>query len=317
MSESPKPTEPADNIYRLVDIVAEEVSLVDHAANQRRFLIVKRNDPMADPQADPQSAPQPDPLAIQQAAPQPNPQHDPESEMPTPEEEVPVVEELEPADNSMLDAALAALQRLTETVETLSVLAGGDAREVIGEMATELRTLADELVGAIGEPEPVEAAAPTSAPASEQVTALIESVRGALADLRPLIGEAKRGRSTPSPVAGNSAPQGKNQSMVKSSATANVTPAGTANPAPTAAPSADDPVRKEISALTAAVTKLTDAAQGQLQRLTHLEKRFGVPNSTPTREPGAVASPEEVGWPLDLNRRLDRESVDKSISFHD
>jgi hypothetical protein len=76
-------------------------------------------------------------------------------------------------------------------------------------------------------------------------------------------------------------------------------------------------VRKEIAALAAAVSKLGDMAQAQLQRLTHLEKRFGLPNSTPARESSAPAQPEEVGWPLDLNRRLDRESVDKSISFHD
>jgi len=26
---------------------------------------------------------------------------------------------------------------------------------------------------------------------------------------------------------------------------------------------------------------------------------------------------EDVGWPLDLNRPFDRESVDKATSFHD
>ena len=31
---------------RLVDMLVEEVSLVDRAANQRRFLIVKRSEPM-------------------------------------------------------------------------------------------------------------------------------------------------------------------------------------------------------------------------------------------------------------------------------
>lgn len=292
MSAAPEPPEAADDVHRLVDIVAEEVSLVDHAANQRRFLIVKRSDPMADPQ----SAPQPDPSAAQ-----PSPQPDPAPDTSAPNE---VVEEIDTTDSSVLSAAVAALQRLTETVETLSVLADGDAREVISEMATELRELADELAAAVAEPEPVEAAAPNSAPASDQVTALIASVRGALADLRPLIPGAKRGKPKPSPATAAPAPQGKNQLAAAPSA------------APAAA-TADDPVRKEIAALAAAVSKLGDMAQAQLQRLTHLEKRFGLPNSTPARESSATATPEEVGWPLDLNRRLDRESVDKSISFHE
>jgi hypothetical protein len=40
-------SERADGVHRLVDMVVEEVSLVDRAANQRRFLIVKRRFEMA------------------------------------------------------------------------------------------------------------------------------------------------------------------------------------------------------------------------------------------------------------------------------
>ena len=38
----------AAGVHRLRDIVVEEVSLVDRAANQRRFLVVKRSAEMAD-----------------------------------------------------------------------------------------------------------------------------------------------------------------------------------------------------------------------------------------------------------------------------
>ena len=34
------------SVNRLLDIVVEEVSLVDRAANEHRFLIVKRSEPM-------------------------------------------------------------------------------------------------------------------------------------------------------------------------------------------------------------------------------------------------------------------------------
>jgi hypothetical protein len=42
------PEDDEDGIHRLRDIVVEEVSLVDRAANKRRFLVVKRSDDMAD-----------------------------------------------------------------------------------------------------------------------------------------------------------------------------------------------------------------------------------------------------------------------------
>ena len=38
--------EGADGVHRLIDMVVEEVSLVDRAANKHRFLIVKRDDTM-------------------------------------------------------------------------------------------------------------------------------------------------------------------------------------------------------------------------------------------------------------------------------
>ena len=47
-----------------------------------------------------------------------------------------------------------------------------------------------------------------------------------------------------------------------------------------------------------------------------VEQQFGLPNSTAHAERVTRAT-EEIGWPLDLNHPMDRESVDKAISFHD
>jgi hypothetical protein len=56
----------------------------------------------------------------------------------------------------------------------------------------------------------------------------------------------------------------------------------------------------------------------QSQRLGRLEKGVGLPNSRQAPErPAARTGAEEVSWPLDLNRPMDRESVDKTTSFHD
>ena len=61
-----------------------------------------------------------------------------------------------------------------------------------------------------------------------------------------------------------------------------------------------------------------ETVKAQQQRLARMEKRFGLPNSAPIGERPTRAEDEaDVGWPLDLNRSLDRESVDKAISFHD
>ena len=59
------------------------------------------------------------------------------------------------------------------------------------------------------------------------------------------------------------------------------------------------------------------ALQTQQQRLARLEKRFGLPNSAPSGERRPKTDEEDIGWPLDLNRPFDRESVDKATSFHD
>lgn len=294
MSNSQGSTE---GVHRLIDIVAEEVSLVDRAANQRRFLIVKRSEPMENL----------------------------ETEELEPVEGEPA-EKASSGDHRLVDTALTALERLTETVETLSVLADGDARESIGEIATELRSLADDLVDTAGggapAAEPVTAAAPTSVGAGtpDEVATLLASVRTALADIGTLLGESKRARPKP-PAADDTggAPQKKRDPEPgegSGGAPAAATPSAAA-PAATSAPGID-PMRKEISALTDAVAKLTEATKGHTQRLGHLEKRFGLPNSLPAREqPTTEPENEEVGWPLDLNRPFHREAVDKSVSFHD
>ena len=55
----------------------------------------------------------------------------------------------------------------------------------------------------------------------------------------------------------------------------------------------------------------------QQQRLGRVEKQFGLPNSAASAERVSKATVEDVGWPLDLNKPKDRESVGAAISFHD
>jgi len=73
-----------------------------------------------------------------------------------------------------------------------------------------------------------------------------------------------------------------------------------------------------LDAVATGLRALTDAVKEQGQRLGRLEKGVGVPNSRSALErPRSRDEPQEVGWPLDLNRPMDRDSVDKALSFHD
>ena len=95
--------------HRLVDMVVEEVSLVDRAANKHRFLIVKRSDLM-----------NPDAAKTGENS-ETGPGSSPE----------------------VLSVAVAALERLTEAVETLNSNGGDPAR--LMELATELKSFASKL----------------------------------------------------------------------------------------------------------------------------------------------------------------------------
>lgn len=277
--------ETTEGVHRLHDIVVEEVSLVDRAANKHRFLIVKRSDPMADEETKTPEAAAPDPEGTEkQSEPAPETKADGAGYG---------------ADSHMLEAAVEALERLTETVETLGALADGDARSKLAEIAGELRALADRVASAAGaEAAP---AAESATEAADELGAVMASVRATLEQVGSLLGEAKRAPAKP---------------KEKDDADAGKTEKREAAPA-SAAPAADDPLHKDLAALTQAVTKLADAVKEQQQRLSKLEKRFGLPNSAPAREQPETPEPEDVGWPLDLNRPFDRENVDKAVSFHD
>jgi hypothetical protein len=277
--------ETTEDVHRLHDIVVEEVSLVDRAANKHRFLIVKRSDPMADEET-----------KIPEAA-APEPQGTEKQSEPAPETKADGAGY--GADSHMLEAAVEALERLTETVETLGALADGDARAKLAEIAGELRALADRVASAAGAEAAPAAESPTEA--ADELGAVMASVRATLEQVGSLLGEAKRAPAKPKEK--DDADGGKTEKR-------EVAPES-------AAPAADDPLHKDLAALTQAMTKLADAVKEQQQRLSKLEKRFGLPNSAPAREHPETPEPEDVGWPLDLNRPFDRENVDKAVSFHD
>jgi len=87
-------------------------------------------------------------------------------------------------------------------------------------------------------------------------------------------------------------------------------------PAPAAKADAAD-VNESLAKLAESFRSLSETVKEQQQRLGRVEKQFGLPNSAAPAERVSKATVEDVGWPLDLNKPKDRESVDKAISFHD
>ncbi|CAM4284683.1 hypothetical protein [Corallococcus exiguus] len=220
------------SVHRLVDMVVEEVSLVDRAANKHRFLLVKRDgDTMHD-------------------APQDTTQAEGDSG---------AASDTANAEDAVLASAQQALEAVTALVEALASTDGIDGVRVV-EVAQHLRALADALDEDEDDPEDEE-------------------------DV-----EARAKAANPAP-----APQ----------------------PTPPA-PSPDaSGVMEGLTKLTDAVRALEGSVKEQHQRLGRVEKQFGLPNSSATAERPPKPTVEDVGWPLDMNKPLNRESVDKALSFHD
>ncbi len=252
-----------EGVHRLVDMVVEEVSLVDRAANKHRFLVVKRDAPMKD-------------------------KTDPNSEEATAAEtDAPAKPKKKPAKKAdtadAIATATAILERLTSAVETLGEATDDDADQILIELAGELSEAAAEIAEAAGVAEDEEEAGKAAKSAS---------VADTVASVRALLGEVT--------------------TMLETAKAADTEVVEPAAPAATA----EAQVSKQLEGIATSLRTLTGAVKEQGQRLARVEKGTGVPNSR-THDERPPAREEDVGWPLDLNRPLGRDSVDKATSFHD
>ena len=264
------------SVNRLLDIVVEEVSLVDRAANEHRFLIVKRDTPMADTQTDTDAAEEAGDL---------NEQADVHEHADAPEGASTATAD------PLLTSAVAALEGLTSTVELLGSLGADAADARLAPLAAELKATAEALLARAGVA-PAEASAEADDEAGEDNSApTFEAHLAAAREALSQLANLTAAKPTPAP-----------------------------EPPPPEAPKAPA-LPQELTASLAAMTEsfraLAETVKEQQQRLARVEKQFGLPNSAPSTERVRKAEPEEVGWPMDLNHPMDRESVDKAVSFHD
>jgi hypothetical protein len=272
------------DVHRLHDILVEEVSLVDRAANKHRFLIVKRDDDMGDTN-DNDSKDEP---IIDL--------NDEDGEEQTDESQSD--DDANDGDAATNSAALAlaveALEGLTETVELLGTASNENAMPRLTELASGLRTVSEQLVAMTG-------ATNDNADAAKNVPGSNDKLANTLGAVRTSLQQVSELLRTQASASKTNAPDDKRSSNANASDQNNL--------------------GDQLSALTNEVKILTSTVKEQQQRIARLEKRAGLPNSKPVGEkPRRVAKndqDEDEGWPLDMNRSLDRESVDKSTSFHD
>ena len=139
---------------------------------------------------------------------------------------------------------------------------------------------------------------------------MLESVEFQSGDVRASIRALRERLANPAPVLRELARK------VTADVRANIKAGGTGWP-----PYAES-TRKRLEAtgtsqVSAKGTIRADRIKRTLKQLGRVEKQFGLPNSAASAERVSKATVEDVGWPLDLNKPKDRESVDKAISFHD
>ena len=273
-------------VHRLLDMVVEEVSLVDRAANQHRFLIVKRSEPMDQDTAAAADATE-TPRDTEPAPPDTDETVVDLNELPDDDGDEVVETKALDGSPSALILATQALEALTEAVEVLGTVSEEEARARVAELARELHMVATRLGGAMNAGE---MPATPAADAAPDLGSVIASVRSVLERVGQMI-------TQPAPDA---------------------TPVEGKQPDAAKAADASDAVAAKLDSVVTELRAIGETVKAQQQRLARMEKRFGLPNSAPIGERPTRAEDEaDVGWPLDLNRSLDRESVDKAISFHD
>jgi hypothetical protein len=258
------PAQPDRSVNRLHDIVVEEVSLVDRAANKHRFLIVKRSSDMNESTSETAATAADETEDVEDLEIDADDDDDTEDERGAGDSGD---DTTEAGDNSPLAVALEALEGLTEAVELLGTATADGSQPRLTDLAGELRAVADRLAGLAG------------TPAAEEPEEPVDDSPAADSDDSP-----------------PTAPDIRIEEQPDQSAA----------------------LGERLEELAQELRSLAGTLREQQQRLARLEKRSGLPNSARGGEqPKRPEEADDVSWPLDLNRGLDRESVDKALSFHD
>ncbi len=312
-------------VHRLLDMVVEEVSLVDRAANKRRFLVIKRGampkddqgksgKPPKDEEAKPKGKakpPFPPEKASDKADAEPNAGGDKgkDKEPAAPKGKKPPPfppkgkQPAKKAEGDVLTIATRALETLTDAVEQMGEAEDDEANKVAGQLVEELAEITADLAAAAGLDPTEDEEAEKSAGQADAGAATSDAAQTAATEVRALLGQVSQLLAAATAKADGSAADSDSLSHADT------------DPAPPPAPEVEERLNAQLQELHTSVRALGDSIRDQGLRLNRLEKAAPLPNSRATERAPTPQSPD--GWPLDMNRPLDRGRVDKSVSFHD
>jgi hypothetical protein len=322
----------AEGVHRLRDIVVEEVSLVDRAANQRRFLVVKRSAEMADESTAIADTKPDKPSAIEKAKKKPpvagdetvdeekakkpaddeaDDSEDAEKARSAPEDDAaeddddPAGKKKQRKQEGLVIAAPvkeALLRALTEALERLMALANsikeatepeeGDDVAMPEDVGTELEAIAEMLSGVDKRKAAKKGVVKAGARMAKDRLDRFQKAIALLADILKELTDAKDGPTGPSAGAAESG-------LKKRDASASPT-----LPVP------------GLADLVSGIGELTRVVKRQEEELGRIRQARGVSNAIPV-EGGRRTEPQDISWPLDMNRPISRDKVRKEVSFFD
>jgi hypothetical protein len=343
-------------IHRLRDIEAREVSLVDRAANKRRFLVVKRDDENPDDEDDDeeedeskekaQSAGDEDDAkpsrgrrkkkpsaaseaeSTEKARKTPRPDEDDEDEQDSAETEKSDGENEQDGDEEDEDedeedgkesGSAAGRSRAARRKGKSS--AGSDSGGIVG--------LSSVLTKAIERLQTLAEGLGASVKAGQAATASSLASGGGSAGSTAAAPEA----SSKAPVEKAGARMSRDRldrfqkaMTLLSDILKEITDAKEDAPAASAF-AANGVAKRDSSAapleiagvkeLTAGIAELTEVVKRQEEELTRIRQARGVSNAITVDGGGRRREAQEVSWPLDMNRPISRDSVGKAVSFYE
>jgi hypothetical protein len=348
----------ADGVHRLRDIVVEEVSLVDRAANQRRFLIVKRSDDMADESTakrtgvkkaeakDPDDEKDAEEKSKRKAADEDDEEDTEKAEGASDDDEEDDAsdkrkkkaskdeddqEDTEKAEGASDDdeeddasdkRKRSKKRRKQGDALVLPVPEKDALLRVLTESLERLMALASRIKDATPPEDGEEAEVP------EEIGEEIEEVTEMLAEA-----DKKKRKRTKAGVAKAGARMSKDrldrfQKALSLLASILKELTGTKDkddenkPGEPTAGAAESGVQKRaatipgLTELATGIGELTRVVKHQEEELARMRKARGVSNTIPV-EGGRRAEPQDVSWPLDMNRPISRDKVRKEVSFFD
>jgi hypothetical protein len=342
----------AEGVHRLRDIVVEEVSLVDRAANKRRFLVVKRSDDMADDESatagdeDVEKATKKKPAASEGKtdeekrrkpaaakdeadAEKARAVHDDDEDdevddakktRRSEDDEEDDAEKAKSPDDSEDDEEEKKAPRRKQEVLTLPATVKEATLRVLTEALERLMTVASRIKQATETAE--EAALPND----------VLGELGAIAELLGKVGAGKS-RAAKAAVAKAGARMSKDRLDRFQKAMAalaeilkELTDSKDAPVGPTAG-AAESGVKKRdaggapaavlgLAELVTGISDLTRVVKRQEEELTRIRQVRGVSNAISV-DGARRKEPEDVSWPMDMNRPISRDKVKKEVSFFD